>query len=144
VALAAKHNTAIVLDTDSVFHGVDRVAETTTALPALAPGMVLTWDDRDKAWFVSDAGRELARYRWNELRFSVSWKAYCYADAAEQALVDGGGDELDRATLLDTLEQDLRSRGRLTGSRPDDTAFALQIIEEYIRFPPPAPAAAAP
>ena len=35
--LEARHNTAIVLDTDTVFHGVDRVGET-QPLPALRPG----------------------------------------------------------------------------------------------------------
>ena len=45
VALAPRHNTAILLDTDTVFHGVDRVAESRVPMPDLKPGMrlVLRW-----------------------------------------------------------------------------------------------------
>ena len=38
----AKFNTAMVLDTDTIFHGVDRIAAVSEAdLPPLRPGMVL-------------------------------------------------------------------------------------------------------
>src|SRR5262249_28629314 len=39
--IPAAHDTAVVLDTDSIFHGVDRVAESETPLPSLAIGMRL-------------------------------------------------------------------------------------------------------
>src|SRR5215475_3880857 len=44
----AAHNTAIILDTDTVFHGVDRVLEGETPLPPLAIGMRLTYDGDDR------------------------------------------------------------------------------------------------
>lgn len=137
VALAAKHNTAIVLDTDSVFHGVDQVSEATSPLAELAPGMRLEFCG-DGSWRVCDAQREVARYQWSDLRFSVSWKAYCYRDAAEEESVRDHSDDLDRAAILDTLVGDLRQRGRLEGDRPGDTELALMIIDEYIQYPPPA------
>jgi hypothetical protein len=138
VEVAAKHNSAIVLDTDSVFHGVDRVAESRSTLPELQPGMTLGFG-ADGAWTLVDGETEIARFAWNDLRFSVSWKAYCYASEEEQSLARSGRDDLDRDTILDTLEENLRERGKLEAERPADTDFALTIIEEYIRFPPPTP-----
>lgn len=65
--LPSRHDTAAVLDTDSVFRGVDRVAET-QPLPPLRVGMKLVWDER--GWAVQDGSKELAHYAWDEVRFS--------------------------------------------------------------------------
>lgn len=46
--------------------------------------------------------------------------------------------DLQLDAILDTLVEDLRARGRLTGDRPAPTDLALQLIDEYVRFPPPA------
>ncbi|UCE85229.1 MAG: hypothetical protein JSU66_12885 [Deltaproteobacteria bacterium] len=141
LALPAKHNTAILLDTDSVFHGVDRVADTRAEFPPLRPGMQLVFDGGD-AWHVESEGAVVARYRWSELRFSVSWKAHCFADEAERRAVDEHSDDLSRAQIVDTLVADLRARGRLGATRTDGTELALLMIDEYIRFPAAAPDAA--
>ncbi len=139
VALPARHNTAIVLDTDSVFHGVDRVSEEGGEMPGLRPGVQLAYRG-DGAWVAEDEGRELARYAWEDLRFSISWKAYCYADEAEERAVRDHSDDLDRGRVLETLVADLRRRGRIGDGVPDDTELALTMIDEYIRFPPVASA----
>ena len=70
-------------------------------------------------------------------RFSISWKAYCYADDAERRSVREHSDDLTREQALDGLISDLRSRGRLGAKLPDDREVALTIIDEYIRFPRP-------
>jgi hypothetical protein len=137
--VAVKHNTALILDTDSVFHGVDRVAEVGNPIPALAPGMRLTW--RGGRWQVGPDDEMLASYRWGEIRFSVSWKAYCYADAADQRRVREHADDLTRGQAVDMLVDDLRKRGRVGGTLPDWRTLALTMIEEYIRFPPSRPVA---
>jgi len=77
----ARANTGIILDTDSVFHGVDPV-ESNSPLPAMRPCMQLRWDHG--RWLVHDGDAVVARYRWDEIRFSISWKAYCFADAEER------------------------------------------------------------
>jgi hypothetical protein len=141
VALPAKHNTAIVLDTDSCFHGVDRVSEASAEIAALLPGMQLEFAG-DGWWRLRDGDREVTRYRWSELRFSVSWKAHCYTDEAEEALVLDHSDDLDRETIIDILVDDLHQRGRLKARRPNDSELALTIIDEYIQFPPADPQAA--
>jgi hypothetical protein len=77
------------------------------------------------------------------LRFSVSWKAYCYEDESERRRVAEHDDDLELQTILDTLERDLRDRGELSGPRPSDYDFALLLIDRYIRFPASAAAASA-
>jgi hypothetical protein len=131
--LPARRNTAIVLDTDSVFHGVDPVAST-TPLPPLRPGMALEYAGAGR-WRVVADGAEVASYPWDELRFSVSWKAYCFRDEAERRAWRTHGEDLDLPVILDRLLADLRARGRVGASRPDDTTLALTLIEEYVRFP---------
>ena len=138
VALKARHNTAILLDTDTVFHGVDRVAETRIPMPDLKPGMRLSWEG-DERWSLSNGDQVLARYAFRDLRFSISWKAYCYADEAEERLVREHRDDLSRARVLEVLIADLRRRGRIAGDVPKDADLALAIISEYIQYPPPAP-----
>jgi hypothetical protein len=142
VALTPRHNTAILLDTDSVFHGVDRVAESRVPMPDLKPGMRL-WFEGEDSWRLSSGDQELARYRFRDLRFSISWKAYCFADEAEEKLVREHGDDLTRARVLEVLTEDLRRRGRIPAETPKPTELALEIIAEYIHYPPPAPDAQA-
>jgi len=130
--LEARHNTAIVLDTDTVFHGVDRVLET-QPLPAVRPGMQLHW--ADGGWRVGPAEAPLARYRADEVRFSVSWKAYCYRDEDERRTVDEHRDDLSLDRILDTLKRDLRARGVAVPG--DETDLARALIDTYIHFPAP-------
>jgi hypothetical protein len=130
--LPARANTGIVLDTDSVFHGVDPVAAR-GPVPEMHPGMQLVWGDGK--WTLRDGAASVAQYRWEELRFSISWKAYCFADEAERLAWREHRDDLALERILDRLVDDLRARGRLDGERPDPTTLALLLIEEYVRFP---------
>lgn len=133
--LPARRNTAVLLDTDSVFHGVDLVDEV-VPLPDLSTGMVLVHDGDDR-WSVRNGDDVVARYRWNDLRFSISWKAYCFADEAERTAWREHADDLTLDTILGRLTDDLRARGRLGDVRPSDTDLALMLIDEYVRFPRP-------
>lgn len=131
-------NTALVLDTDSVFHGVDRVADDSPdVVPPVRPTTVL--EPRDGRWaLVADgAGDVVATYDFAELRFSVSWKAYCFADEADRDRWQTGSDGLDLDTVLDTLVADLAERG-VTTEGPRDPALGRTLIDTYIRFPAPA------
>jgi hypothetical protein len=130
--LPARANTGIILDTDSVFHGVDPVA-TEKPLPPMHPGMQLRWEG--DGWVVRDGEKVVGVYPWEDLRFSISWKAYCFADAHERNAWREHQDDLDLDGILDRLVADLRTRGRLDGPRPEPTALALLLIDEYVRFP---------
>jgi ribosomal protein L24 len=131
--LLAKSNTAIALDTDSVFHGVDRV-DPQAKVAALRPGMHLCFED-DGRWAVRADDRVVARYDWESIRFSISWKAYCFADEAERRAWRNHTDDLELDVILDRLVDDLRARGRIDGERPQPNDLALMMIDEYIRFP---------
>lgn len=135
--VAARHNTAVLLDTDSVFHGVDRVYQPLPDFPALRPGMRLCFEGSGR-WTVRNGADEVAAYDWKDLRFSVSWKAYCFADEAEQRAWREHRDDLSLPVILDRLRQDLRARGKLGAGPTEDRTLALAIVAEYIHFPPPA------
>jgi len=140
----ASFNTAVVIDTDSVFHGVDRVRQTTADMPLLKPGMRMVSDGpATQRWRVKTEDGELAAWDFDEIRLSISWKAYCFADQAERQAWADGSDDIDLDTILDTLLDDLRSRGRLEGEMPESNQeLAELLVDEYIKFPPAEQAAA--
>jgi hypothetical protein len=129
-------NTAMVLDTDTVFHGVGRVADVAAEdLPPLRPGMTLDYAG-DDTWIVHDADNpEVIRYAWEELRFSVSWKAYCFADEDERDAWREHTHDLTLDRILDTLVSDLAARGRVEADVARNAHLGRLLIDEYVPFP---------
>lgn len=139
LAKRVSYDTALVFDADSVFHGVDRIAQPTDDMPPLKPGMSLDFVG-DGTWAVhaaDDDATEIVRYQWDELRFSVSWKAYCFEDEAEQRTWREHAADLTIDAVVARLVEDLRTRGRIDSAVPENPDLGLLIIDEYIRFPPP-------
>jgi hypothetical protein len=128
------YNTAIVLDADSTFHAVDRITSVDGGVAPLRPGMTLDFAG-DGAWLVHEGDAVVQEYRWDELRFSMSWKAYCFADEHEQRTWREGADDLSLDSVVDRLVTDLRERGAITGEVPPHPELGLLIIDTYIRFP---------
>jgi len=130
------YNTAVVLDTDTVFHGVDRIADVAAAeLPRIRPGTTLEYEG-NRVWVLRGAdGAEVARYRWDELRFSVSWKAYCFRDAQERDTWREHRNDLTLDVILDRLVADLHARDRVPADVARDGALGQLLIDEYIAFP---------
>ncbi len=129
------HDTGILLDTDWVFHAVELVTGPGEELVGrLRPGMRLHPDGGE--WVVREGEDEVSRYRDRDIRFSVSWKAYCFADEAEREAWRAHGDDLSLDEILDRLEADLHEHGGLDGPRPDPETFGKLLIERYITFPP--------
>jgi hypothetical protein len=139
VTLPVRYNTAILLDTDSVFHGVDRVAESRGTIAALEPGMRLQLEGGGR-WAVRRGDEEIGRYSWEELRFSISWKAYCFRDETERRTWREHSDDLRLEAVVDRLVRDLRERGKVRGDTPADDELVNLIIDEYIPYPAAAPA----
>ncbi|HJR39615.1 MAG TPA: hypothetical protein VJ819_14630 [Nocardioidaceae bacterium] len=129
-----RYDTAVVLDADSVFHGVDRIASTLPEMAPLRPGMGLE-PVGDGRWVVREGDAIAAEHHWDELRFSVSWKAYCFADEEEQATWRAHADDLTLDRVLEVLVADLRERGAIDGEVPADPELSVLIIDSYIRFP---------
>jgi hypothetical protein len=132
--LATDHNTAVVLDTDSVFHGVDRVGRAGGEIPPLPMGATLSAARRGAVELRDAAGGILRTYRWDELRFSVSWKAYCFTDEAERTAWREHSDDLDVAVAIDALVADLGARGNAAATGPRHE-LGSNLIDEYVRFP---------
>ena len=134
-AIPATHNSAILIDTDVVFHGVERVLETKPDLPPIEKSARLYFLGNDR-WELRDGETRLADpYDWSNIRYSISWKAYCFADDAEKKLWESGTDNLSVDFILETLEEELRQQGALTGPRPEPTAFAQLMVDFFVRFP---------
>jgi hypothetical protein len=141
VAKQVGRDTALLFDADSVFHGVDRIAaaDAGAEIAPLRPGMSLDHAGGDR-WVVREAegGEVVAAYAWEDLRFSVSWKAYCFEDEHEQRTWREHADDLTLDVVVDRFVVDLRSRGRIGDEVPGNPDLGLMIIDEYIRFPEPA------
>lgn len=134
-----RHDTAVMLDTDTVFHGVDRVLGDESALAHLRPGMRLVHDG-DRRWSLRDDDRVVARLATDELRYSVSWKAYCFTDESERDAWATHRDDLTLDVIVARLCDDLVERGRLASATAhglDDAGLGRVLIDEYIRFPEP-------
>lgn len=133
-------NTALVLDTDTVFHGVDPVSPGIEP-PIVSPGAGLAatgegGDGGERRWVLSDAdGSHVATYDWDDLRFSVSWKAYCFADEAERAAWRDHTDDLTTDAIVARLVDDLVEREVVAPDVPIDRALGLRMIDEYVRYP---------
>ncbi len=134
-SISASHNSAILIDTDTVFHGVERVSTKTPTLPAIEKSARLHFLG-DETWELRDGTTQLAApYQWSDIRYSISWKAYCFADEAEKQLWQTGSDNLSLNFILDTLEDELRKQSVLTGARPEPTEFAKLMVGHFICFP---------
>ncbi len=142
-----RSNTALVLDTDTVFHGVDRVTDdAASVVPKVTVTSVLEPRDEsrgeagDDRWVLRSgdegANREVvADYEWDELRFSVSWKAYCFVDEAERESWQHHTDDLDEETVVERLVADLVERGLAPADVARDRELGLLLIDTYIGFP---------
>lgn len=129
-------NTALVLDTDTLFHGVDPVGGDHVPPPPVTGDAELIRQP-DAKWLLVDAGtgEERATYDWDELRLSVSWKAYCFVDDAESDAWRTHDDDLTEPQVLDRLVADLRDRGVIDGAPERDGALGLTLIDTYVRYP---------
>jgi hypothetical protein len=134
VRLPVRANTAVVLDADSVFHGVDPVGHEAEA-PRLSTGTTLAADP-DGRWTLSRPGGEVtARFDWDELRFSASWKAYCFADEHDRDTWRDGHDDLSTEAIVDRLVADLAERGLVEPGVARDPDLGRLLIDTYVRFP---------
>ena len=131
---AVRADTAIVLDTDTVPHGVDPVGGAAEP-PAVGAGATLA-SGADGRWALTTAdGETTATYEWDELRCSVSWKAYCFADEAERSRWQDHTDDLSPTEVTDRLVGDLVKRGLVQPDVLRDRDLGLRVIDTYIHYP---------
>ena len=132
--IPAQYNSAVALDADSIFHGVDRVDGDDAAVAELRTDMRLTHRDQ-VAWNLLDGERVVARFASDDVRFSVSWKAYCLAEGQSSVRAPDG--ELPVDAVLHELTRELLARGRLSHSDHGLSKLELAnlLIDEFVSFP---------
>ncbi|MEH6591658.1 MAG: hypothetical protein V7746_15465 [Halioglobus sp.] len=133
-AIAAEHNSAILIDTDKVFHGVERVSANRPDLPVIGQHTRLHFCG-DEQWQLRDSEQVLAQFDWPQLRYSISWKAYCFSDDEAEVKWREGDEDLTLEQILDTLDVELRRRGVLSGTRPAPTDYALLLVSTFVHYP---------
>lgn len=133
----AQFNTAILTDTDTIFHGVDRVAERSHEPPPFRPGMKLHPLGGGK-WQLRDNGDVVNDYEWSDMRFSISWKAYCFEDEADRQRWREAKDDLSLEFILDTLKAELARRETPVAEGIEPKDFAALLVDTFIKFPVPA------
>ena len=133
-SISPTHNTAIILDTDVVFHGVERVVRMNRSLPEVSAQTRLHFCG-DGCWQLRENDTVLTEYAWPDLRYSISWKAYCFEDESEEATWRERTDDLTVDFILDRLEAALRQRNVLNGSRPEPAEFAMMLVKNFVYYP---------
>jgi hypothetical protein len=135
VDLPTRFNTGILLDADSIFHEVRRVGDADTVAP-LRRGQELAYAGND-TWHLRDAdGTVVASYPRGALRFTISWKMFCFRDMAERDAWHADGDRLTHDTIVRILTDDLVARGILAGPATDTVTFARAVVDTYYHSPP--------
>ena len=129
-----RHNMAVVTDTDRAFHGVDRVGAADAPAPPVEAGMVMD-PNRDGGWTLRQGESPARSYGPGEVRFSVSWKAYCFADEQEREAWTNHSDDLTLDQILEALVDDLVERGQMAQRPADDRTLARALVDGYVQFP---------
>lgn len=134
--VAPTANCCVAFDADTIFHGVSPVVGSTddglTKNAYLVPG-------HDEQWYLhrnDGAVARVASYRAAELRFSMSWKAYCFPDTAFEQGRDHS-DDLALGDILPALVALLTERGALRMQELAEKELVDVLIDEFIPFPPP-------
>ena len=111
-----KENSAVALDADSVFHGVERVAGPRDALADLGGGAYLVPNGhRLDLCHEGPPLERVAAFSVDEVRFSASWKGYCFDDLETWRAWIDHSDDLDVDDVVPTLTSLLCERGTLPG-----------------------------
>jgi len=131
---------AVVLDADSVFHAVLPVGAEADQ-PPFDRAFMRLHRHGIRRWQLSSRGAEgpeiMASYSSDELRYSVSRKAYCFADQRQYRAWREGVDPLDHEFVLGRLVEALVERGVLESPAHalSDRELATLLITEFIKFP---------
>ena len=128
-------NRAVVGDNEVMFH---RVAPIGGPMPAKIENASLDVELRPSKegsdWCAVDHGRELIRYREDEIRVSISWKAEVFADQAAAQIRTDHSDDLSIEGVISRLLEDLDRRDvHLTPAQDavHDPEFIRALNETY-------------
>jgi hypothetical protein len=131
----------VVLDADTIFHGVDRVIGDDSGIRSVGGGRMRLLSLEHRSWKLETRTGEMPprgfSYRSGELRFSLSWKAYCFEDEGERSLWTSHADDLNEAAIIETLVTEMCNRGVLVNMDHglSDTELGLRMVDAFVRFP---------
>jgi hypothetical protein len=134
----AIENTALVGDNDFMWHRVRPTGRLEDGMARLDLESELRREDG--SWVVADAERRVARFRWDALRVSLSWKALVFDSEADRRRCDDHSDDIDLAEVLRRFGRDLSQRG-IDVHWPEDPVRDAAVIDllrrVYVRHPGP-------
>jgi hypothetical protein len=136
----------VMLDADTIFHGVDRVMGDDSAVRSVSRDSRTRLVNQSQRHWVyrvipgdeeTNASGTDFSYASEDLRFSASWKAYCFADEDERRAWVDHTDDLREDLIMDALVTEMCERGALTTQDHglSDTDLALLMIDTFIQFP---------
>jgi hypothetical protein len=131
---------AIVLDADSIFHGVDRVSGDDTALRTLGSRPMQLASRGDRTWQLRRSSSEMPgpefAFSSDQLRFSMSWKAYCFEDEHERSVWEAHTDDLRCSAIIGALTDEMCRRGVVARDHGlSDAELGFLMIDTFVRFP---------
>jgi hypothetical protein len=89
----------------------------------------------DGAWTITGRGTGAQRVEDGDVRVSILWKALTFVDAADARRFDDHEDDLDVATIVRVLRDDLQARGIELGEPTDpftDPDWSRALTRTYI------------
>ena len=133
VTVKPPYNYGVMGDNDYMPHRVEPVgAEADYAKYGFDATIALT---PDRQWIIEEPGHEPVVHAFDEVRVSLSWKAFVFDDAQEAEVCDRHLDDLDEPTLIATMAEDCARRGVAVPDGPDALAhpeFGERIRETYL------------
>lgn len=132
------HNTAVVGDNDFMWHRVRPVGRPEDGMATLSLNSELTRRDAD-SWSIVDGGVDVANFRSENLRISLSWKADVFDSEADRRRHDDHENDLTLDEVLRRLGADLAEKG-LDSSIPvddplRDPEFIGRLQDAYMHYP---------
>jgi len=126
----------VVVDADSHFHGVEPLDGQPPPKHASTVTIRPRDDGESESWsLLGVEGEELGVTTWDDMRYSVLWKAYCFKDEAERTVWRDHTDDLTLDAVLEKLMAELRARAAAAGEPPphpkDQIALARLLCETY-------------
>ena len=133
VTVDPPYNYGVMGDNDYMPHRVECIgAESDYAKYGFDATITLTPDRR---WIIEEPGHEPVRHAFDEVRVSLSWKAFVFDDANEAEICDRHLDDLDEPTLVATLAEDCARRGVAVPDGPDALSwpeFGERVRNTYL------------
>ncbi len=133
VTVDPPYNYGVMGDNDFMPHRVESIgAEADYAKYGFDATITLT---PDRNWVIEEPGHEPVRHGFNDVRVSLSWKAFVFSDAAEAEVHDRHLDDLDESTVVSVLAEDCARRGVSVPDDPDalnHPEFGARVRSVYL------------